>query len=162
MTVKLSSIASDIVREQEGDWIDYPDWPGVKFHVRSLNHPPYKTARDLLLQKMIRRNKGKPLQAETMTVEQGRLYADHILLGWDGFDVPYSEDVARQDLTDPRHRNLVGAVEWCASRVGELDVEFVEDAEKNSGTGQDIARRSFEVNTFSRFLRVSLYKVTRS
>lgn len=132
MTVKLDSIASDIDREQEGDWIDYPDWPGVKFHVRSLNYPPYKIAREMLLQKLIRRHKGKPLPADVLTVEHGKLYADHILLGWGGFDVAWSTDVARQNLTDPKHRKLVAAVEWCASQVGELEVEFIEDAEKNS------------------------------
>jgi hypothetical protein len=132
MTVKLSSLRADLKREEDGDWVEYPDWTGVRFKVSSLNKPAYTIARDLLLQKVARKSKGKPQDRNKLTPEFGRLYADHILHDWEGFDEPYSPDLARQYLTNPEFRDLVAAVEWCASKVGETDVEFLEDAGKNS------------------------------
>ncbi len=132
MTVKLSSLKADLKREEEGDWIDYPDWPGVRFKVSSINKPAYTIARDLLLQKMARKSKGKPQDRNKTTPEFGRLYAEHILHDWEGFDEPYTPELARQHLTDPAYRDLVFAVEWCAAKIGEVDAEFLEDAGKNS------------------------------
>ncbi len=133
MTVKLESLKADLELESEGEWIDYPDWPGASFYVRSLETPAYKIARDMLVQKLVRRFKGKPIPPEVTSKEYGRLYAEHILRGWRGFDAKYTPDVAMQTLTDPAYRKMVAAVEWCAAQVGDAEVEFVEDAEKNSG-----------------------------
>lgn len=132
MTIKLASLQADLQREAEGEWKDYPDWPGIRFNVRSLQYPAYQVARDLLLQKLARIHKGKPVPPHEMTSAIGGLYADHILLGWDGLDVAFSSAVARECLTDPAYRKVVAAVEWCAARVGESEIEFVEELAKNS------------------------------
>lgn len=134
MTIKLSSLKADLQREADGDWVEYPDLPGVSFCVRSLQHPAYKIQRDILLQKLARKYKGKPVPTEESSREFGRLYATHILLGWRGFDIDYSTEVAMETLTDPAFRDVVAAVEWCAARVGETTVEFVEEMAKNSVT----------------------------
>jgi hypothetical protein len=132
MTVKLNSIKADLTRETKGDWIDYPDWPGVSLNVSSLLLPAYRIDRDLLGQRLSRQYKGKPIPSDVVTIEVGKLYHKHILHGWRGFDVEYSRDVAGEMLSDPEYRNLVAAVEWCAAKVSDVDVEFVEDAAKNS------------------------------
>lgn len=133
MTIKLSSLKANLDREEKGDWVEFPDWPGVEFNVSSLLIPQYTTARDLLIQRLLRQSKGKPIPRETYNVEIGKLFAKHILHGWRGLDAAYSPEKAEEILTDPEYRNVVAAIEYCAGRVSELDVEFVEDAGKNSG-----------------------------
>ncbi|MGB3898353.1 MAG: hypothetical protein WA973_07335 [Mesorhizobium sp.] len=132
MTVKLSSLKADLAREEKGDWIEYPDWPGVEFNVSSLHLPAYVAARDLLVQKMAKKHGGKPVPRDEMTVEHGALYAEHILHDWRGLDVEYSPEVARETLTNIEFRNVIAAVEWCAAKMSEVEVEFVEKAGKNS------------------------------
>jgi hypothetical protein len=132
MTIKLSSLKADLQREEKGDWIEYPDWPGVEFNVSSLHLPAYTIARDLVLQRLARVYKGKPTPRDVITAEMGKLYAKHILHGWRGLDVAYSRDKADEILPDPEYRNIVAAVEWCAAKVSDVDLEFVEEAGKNS------------------------------
>jgi len=125
MTVKLSSLKADLVRESVGDWVPYPQWPGVRFRVSSLNKPEYVTARDSLMQRLARTK-------SDAAVEFGRLYAEHILHEWDGLDEAYTPELAHHTLTNPEFREVVRAVEWCASRLAELNLEFVEKTGKNS------------------------------
>lgn len=132
MTVKLSSVKADLAREAKGDWIDYPDWPGVAFKVSSLLLPAYRVERDLLGQRLARQYKGKPIPPDIMTSEVGKLFSKHILHEWRGFDETYTKEVAAERLADPEYRALVGAIEWCAAKIADVDVDFVEDAAKNS------------------------------
>lgn len=132
MAVKLSSVKANLEVEATGEWVDYPDWPGVSFNVNSLHAPAYQTARDLLIQRLTRKYKGQPIPQSALAPEIGKIYCQHILRGWKGFDEEYTSDVALQRLSDPSYRNLVAAVEWCAGQVGQSDIEFIEGAEKNS------------------------------
>ena len=132
MTIKLSSLKADLAREASGDWVEFPDWPGVEFNVSSLLLPAYRIERDLMAQRLARRHKGKPVPPNEMTTELGKLYAKHILHGWRGLDEPYSPERASEILADPEYRNVVAAIEYCAAKVSEVDVEFVEEQEKNS------------------------------
>lgn len=132
MTVKLSSLRADLTREAEGDWIEYPEWPGVAFQVRSLQTPAYRIARDQAAQAAARRHKGRSIPPDEIRETAGRLYAEHILVGWRGLDVDYTPEGAREVLMDPGYREVLGAVEWCAARMGEVDAEIVEEARGNS------------------------------
>ncbi len=132
MTIKLASLKADLDREEKGDWIDYPDWPGVSFLVSSSQKPAYVTARDMMMQRFARQYKGKPVPRDVLLPALGKLFAQHILHGWRGLDVDYDREVAMQTLTDPAYRDVVTAVEHCAARVSELELEFVEDEAKNS------------------------------
>jgi hypothetical protein len=128
MAVKLSSLAADTNKEASGDWIDIPELVGVALKVRSFNYGPYRIARDLLLQRSARRNRGKPVDQDENEREFGKLYAEHILIDWRGFDVAYDAKVARESLIDPAMRDLRRHVEYAASQVGASEVEFMEDA----------------------------------
>jgi len=131
--LKLSSLKADRAREIEGEWIDAPELgEGVAFHVSSLHKPDYQTARDLLLQSFARDYKGKPVPPDVRDAAFGKLYAEHILHDWRGFDVGYTAELARETLSDPDHRRVINAVEACAAKVGVRDAEFVEVAAKNS------------------------------
>lgn len=132
MTIKLASLKADLELEAKGEWVDYPEWPGVAFNVSSLNTPAYATARDLLVQRMARKHRGKTPPIDVMTTEAGKVYCKHILHGWRGLDVEYDPETALATLSDPAYRDVVAAVEWCAGQVARRDVEFVEAASKNS------------------------------
>lgn len=134
MTIKLSSIKNNIDREREGDFVDIPEWTGVSLKVRSTEYPPYKIALDQLVQRFVRKYKNKPVPPEERDGEVGKLVADHILLDWAGFDEPYSADFARDLLASPQGRELGKHALWASGVVGQVQIEFVEDAVKNSVT----------------------------
>jgi hypothetical protein len=131
-TVKLASLRADSALERAGDWVDAMSIPGVSFKVRSINYPPYTVARDMLFQRLRRKYGAKPTPQDVMTSELGKLYAQHILLDWKGFDEPYSAENAMQVLSDPEFRDVISAVELAAGGVGQAEIEFVEETAKNS------------------------------
>jgi hypothetical protein len=136
--LKLSNIKSDLVRENEGDWVDIPDLPGVSLKVRSVEASDYRMARDIVVQKFARKYGRKPIPPDVQTVAFGKLYAEYLLLDWKGIvddggqPIVLTKDVAREHLTDPEYRRLVQAVEWAAGTIAEADLEFIADASKNS------------------------------
>lgn len=136
--LKLGALKTDRVRQSEGEWIDIPDWPGVAFRVRSLSHPPYVFARDRLNRKLARLHPGNPGDAadqrrrdDERSRLHGELLAEHVLLEWRGFDMPYSAALAEDVLTDPTHEQFMANLTWAASRVGQGKAEFAEGLEKN-------------------------------
>jgi len=132
MTIKLSSLAADLAREEKGDWIDYPDWPGVAFNVSSLNLPAFTVARDILLQRLNRVYHRK-IPQQVQTVEVGKLMATHLLHNWRGLDVPYSPEVAMTTLSSPEYRDVTAAVQYCAAMVSQVEFEVLPDDLGNSG-----------------------------
>lgn len=132
MTIKLSSLKSDLELEEKGEWQDYPDWPGVRFEVSSINKPAYVVERDLMMQRLARKH-GRKVPPNVLTVEFGRLYHKHLLHNWDGLDEAYTPELAGQIMTNPEYREVIKAVEYCAGQVGRVDAEFLEEAGKNSG-----------------------------
>ncbi len=131
MAIKLSSVRSDPAREEEGEWVNIPDLPGVRFRVRSFNYGPYKAQRSIVFARLARKYGREPVPDQIMVKELGQLYHKYILLEWDGFDVPFSPETARDVLTDPTYRTLLDHVDYAANRVGQAEVEFVEQAAGN-------------------------------
>lgn len=131
-TVKLASLRADSALERAGDWVDALSIPGVSFKVRSINYPPYTVARDMLFQRFRRKYGAKPAPQAVMNVELGKLYAQHLLLDWKGFDVPYTPEQAMEILSDDEFRDVIAAVEQAAGGVGQADIEFVDATAKNS------------------------------
>jgi hypothetical protein len=130
--VKLASLKANLEREKKGDWVPHPDLPGVSFNVSALTLPEYKTARSLLFQRLGKTFGDKPIPDEVLSSEIGALYCDHILHDWKGLDEEYSPEVARSTLTDPAYRVVVSAVEFCAAKLSQVDVEFTKAEEGNS------------------------------
>lgn len=134
--IKLNSAKVDIAKERDGDWVDYPDWPGVRFKVRSVEAPLFKEARD----ELIRRRQAMAnvrTEDDKLTQELGALYARFLLCDWagllddDGKPLPYSQALATDLLSDPAYRNLTNAVLSCAMRVGRAELVFMEGAAGN-------------------------------
>lgn len=134
MVVKLASLRADLDKEAKGTWeqaLDLIPDEDVSFLVSSIHLPAYTIARDLLFQRLARTYKKKPVPERVLIAELGKLFADHLLHGWKGFDVEYTPEAALELLTDPANRLLVKAIESCAGKAGEVEMEFVEEAAKN-------------------------------
>ena len=131
MTVKLGSLRADVRKVNEGDWVVVPELPGVRLRVRGLSYGPYQMELSQVAQRLMRRYGKEPIPPEVNDREMGRLYNKHILLEWDGFDEPYAPERALDALTDPAFGELRMHVGYAARKVGEAEIDFVEDAAKN-------------------------------
>jgi hypothetical protein len=137
--MKLSSLKVDIVREEEGDWIDIPDLPGVSLKVRSTNSKGYSMALSLRSQKFARKYGSRPIPPEESLKANGSLLAEHILLDWKGLteddgttEIPFNKELAAEYLQNPEYRQLANAVVWAAQRVADTDDVEIESKTKNS------------------------------
>ena len=93
MALKLSSIKIDTKREQEGAWIEILEWPGVALQTRGFQYGPFKTARDAAYKDLAKRYGKNSIPDDDVFDINGKLMADHLLLG---SDWPHTEG-----LVDP-------------------------------------------------------------
>lgn len=148
MTLILDSLAADLSKERDGEWVEPKEWaglnpekpfemtplPGVGFLVRSTNYPPYVTARQAVLEKLKADYPTDNIPLEVTARMEGELATEHLLLGWRGIDVSFSKEEALARLSAEGHRIFRSMIYWCAGRVGKKQVEFVKVAAKNSET----------------------------
>ncbi len=132
MTVKLGSLKADLGRERDGDWVPIPDLPGVELKVRGFNYGPYLQQKSLIEMRWVRKYGRDPVPPEIAYRANAQLYADYILLDWKGFDVAYAPETALETLLDPAYRELHDHIRYAGMKVGLVEADFVEDAEKNS------------------------------
>lgn len=132
MTVKLGSLRADLARVRDGDWIDIPDLPGVRLLVRGFGYGPYQQQKSLIEMRWVRKYGRDPVPPEVAYRANAQLYADHILLGWEGFDTPYTAETALETLLDPAFHELHEHIRYAGAKVGITQAEFLADAEKNS------------------------------
>jgi len=131
--LKLQSLRADTAKENDGDWRDLPDLPGVYIKVRSIHYGPFTIARNLATQKLSRKyGRGKIIPPEVDAEVSGELIADHLLLDWRGLDEPYSPETARRVLTDYGFREFAAMILTASTEIGRAETEFVEDARGNS------------------------------
>lgn len=126
--IKLDSLISD----DDAEWVDLDEVLGASLLVRPIDYSPYTQARQKLLKRLVRTYKEEPIPEKVIIPAIGKLYAQHLLLGWKGFDVEYSAVAAEERLTDWSWRKLTRQVEWAATQSTIVNAEMVEDAEKNS------------------------------
>lgn len=137
MALKLSSIKIDTKREQQGAWIEIPEWPGVALQTRGFQYGPFKTARDAAYKDLAKRYGKNPIPDDDVFDINGKLLADHLLLGWRGLvdddqkEVPFTRETALELLTARDWRVFQTQAMWAASQLEVVDAEFVKDAEKN-------------------------------
>ena len=129
--IKLSSLRNDRYEDPNGEWKDSAIYPGVSWLVRSNLFPDYQTARDIEMQRLSKSYGDTPIPGKAISKALGPVIADNLLLGWKGLDVEYSREQAREILGDFGYRRVLDDVERCAMRVGEKNLEFVEDLAKN-------------------------------
>ncbi|MCO5071142.1 MAG: hypothetical protein M9944_08050 [Rhizobiaceae bacterium] len=147
MTIKLASLKVDLQREKTGDWIAYPELPGVEFKVSSLHLSEFVNARNALNKRLAKSYKGVDVPESVRLPELGKLLAKYILHDWRGFDEDYTPEKAYEYLSDWAGRDVTSAVLYCASVIGQSDAEFVEDAGKKSGQGSAGASKASSAPT---------------
>lgn len=133
MVVKFESTKVDCAAEKQGEWRPSLAFPGVRYNLKSVTEPEYVAASAALRRRFAKDYVNAPVPTDESATEFGRLYAIHLLLGWEGFDVVYSADVAMKALKDPAYRNVVVDIGNVAGLVGSRDLEYVEEVAKNSG-----------------------------
>lgn len=148
MTIVLKSLLIDTAAERKGEWVPLNEWaglnpdkpwepvstPGLTFHVRSINDPEYRTARQKLLERLEQMRKDSvdgTLSQDVIEAAEGKLIADCLLGGWRGLDEEYSPAVAAELLPKPDAKPIRDMVLFCANKVGRRKAEFVKDAVKN-------------------------------
>lgn len=129
--VKLASLKADRDKEREGDWIVSDIDPGIRFFVRSTNFAPFKIERDHRQMKLARKYGDDPIPDEVIAELTGSLAVKHLLLDWEGFDEPFSSALALEVLTDEAYRRVRTSVFIAATRVGQAEVQYVEETAKN-------------------------------
>jgi hypothetical protein len=132
MTLKLSSLAIDVKRETDGEWFDIAQFPGLRLKLRGFGYGPYLKAKSIVEGRWVRKYGRDPVPPEIQYRENGKLYSDFILVGWDGLDEAYSQDRGLEILQDPGYRWLHDEIRFYAGKIAEVDAEFVEDSAKNS------------------------------
>jgi hypothetical protein len=137
--LKLNSIKRDLALEDEGEWHEVPEWPGVRIKARSIDSKDYQIARQHLVTKLTRTLGRSPTGPE-MEPMLGKIVARFLLRGWEGIvgedektPLEWTPDVGIAYLSNPEFRDLETKVIIIASMVGDRDAEFVVDAAKNSG-----------------------------
>lgn len=139
MTIKMSSVLVDRDAESHADWVDGRAATGfdeARFKVCALTKQSYQIKRSKLFKRLNKTFPGRTYEeiGEAITSPQiGAILADEILYGWEGFDVEYSPEVAKEILSNPNARELIAEIEYCAGTRSQIQVEFVEEASKNSG-----------------------------
>lgn len=133
MAISLNSIRANLTRETDGDWVEIFSLPGVALKARGYSYGPFQAAMSVVRARWIRSYgsvEGTPNHVASRDL--GRLYAQHLLLDWRGFDEPFNPATIVDLLTDPEMRELRQAISYAAEKVAETETVFVEDAVKNS------------------------------
>lgn len=136
--LKLSSIKVPRNRVEQGDWIEYTPWASVdgkikpRFRVSGISSTAYRRATEEASKRFAMKYKGETIPDDVLHRRNAELIAEHLLHDWEGLDEPYSADLAEQLLSDRDYEPLANAVVWCARKLEEVNVEFTEEAEKNS------------------------------
>ena len=122
--MKITDLRRDLRAEVDGEWNDAPELGAdeatgkpIRFLTRSIHYPPFKL--DLRhTQLRLARKFGDDVPPDEEDRENGRLYATHLLLGWEGIEDEFTQAVALAALTDVAQRDLREAVVACARVVG--------------------------------------------
>lgn len=149
----LLSFQADLEREENGDWVDVQDVPGIRrLKVRSQQTDDFKKAYSRMMRRM-RKLKEKD-RDPFLEASLRRLLFEHVLLDWDLFEVvegdgrleerpiPYTRELAEKWMMDPSFRPLHGAVEEASNELSRLDQEVREADMGNSSEPSDTSSRS--------------------
>jgi hypothetical protein len=131
--IVLKSLAADLAKERDGEWVKSRRFEGSSYHVRSVNNPEYRAEQASSLRSLQETYASTNSEVDVNDLQKARakLMVSHIIIGWNGFDEEYTADLGREILSDPAYRDLLADIEDCASRVGRRQVERVEADAKN-------------------------------
>jgi hypothetical protein len=139
--MKLKDFRRDLKAEVDGEWnaaseLGFDDKTGkpIELLTRSIHYAPFKM--DLRQTQMrLARKYGDEVPPDVEDMENGRLYATHLLLGWRGIEEPFTPALALEELTRVDARDFRDATVACARVVGKRRAKQVEAIAGNSGGG---------------------------
>lgn len=132
MDIALLTVDAEAI--SEGQWVnEIPRLGDVRLRVRGLTSPEVESLRARKLRAVPtneRSRDGMPNHA-AMTRITGEVLYEAVLLDWDGIvqdgkPVPYSKELAREWLTNPRFRKFADAVAQAATFVDNGEAEATE------------------------------------
>lgn len=125
--MKLNDMAIDPVKFEQGDWVsDIPDMGALRLKVRGIGNSDFRKMQNRLIEAEPRQYKvGGRIAPDRQDNIQSLCLLHTVLIDWDGLrdeieqPIPYSKDLARELLTDPRYKRFRDAVTWAASVVAD-------------------------------------------
>lgn len=135
----IQNIKRDSGAISAGQWVsDIPEMGDLRLRVRGWTAPEASALRGRLERAVSRADRdrsGRINDAEAARITS-RVLADVILLDWEGVTsgkkkVAYSEDLAREWLTNPDFRPFADAVAWASQAVDRGQADATEDAKGN-------------------------------
>jgi len=139
--MKLNEITVDTERENKGDWVESPRWPGVWVHVRSLHNPDYRRALQLQVQKLRRKYGNEVTPPDVQDKMMAELFVEHIINDLkgieddDGKTLEYTKEFGRKVMSEPQYRPLADFISWASTMVGDEHVDQMEEDAGNSKGG---------------------------
>lgn len=136
--MKLSQLEVDTEKENRGDWVESPEFPGLHAKVRALRNTDFQRAQQVADRKLKRKYGNQPIPPEEETKKLARLVVDHVLLDIsgledeDGSQIELTREFAFEIMTDPKYRKLADFIVWASSVVGENINDEMEDDMGNS------------------------------
>lgn len=129
----LNELAVNVEAIEKGAWVgDIPGMGQLRLKVRGLGNSDYRTLQERLTAAVPRhkRSAGRidPKEIERITAE---CLLQTVLLDWDGLErngepVPYSQDLARELLTNAKWQRFRDAVAWASGMVADDDAAQLE------------------------------------
>lgn len=135
--MSFDDFAVDVDAEDDGQWIEHPSKPGYWVKVRSVQYPEYRRWRDGRIQKARQGALDGSVPMETLDKIQSEGLAKFLLLDWDGFGEAYSEQAAREYLTQRKYRKFRDFVMAASQAVGDREMLDYGDDEGNSKPSSD-------------------------
>jgi hypothetical protein len=130
----LNEIAVNADAIENGAWVEkIPEMGDLRLKVRGIGNSDYRRLQDRLLAAIPRAKRADPAELERVTAE---CMLKTVLLDWDGLKVngaatPYSDDLARELLTNAKWQRFRNAVAWAAMNVADEEAIALEDDAKN-------------------------------
>ena len=123
--MKLSAIKVNTKAIEAGKWVDdIPEMGDLRLKVRGLGNADFNRRYDELIQAVPRAERpNNRLTPDAQRKLTAQLYAETILLGWDGLTdddkvaIPFSAELAQEIMENPEMRDFVHAVRYAAQQV---------------------------------------------
>lgn len=125
----LNSIAINHVAVEQGAWVgELPGMGELRLKVRGIGNADFRTMQNRLIAALPRAKRSDSAELERVTSE---CLLKTILLDWEGLEsngqpVPYSQDLAKDLLGNPKWVRFRDAVAYAASIVADEDAEALE------------------------------------
>jgi hypothetical protein len=136
--MKLSDRKIDLKKREEGAWVsDIPEFGELELKVRGSGNKDWARMEAKLIASVPRQRRSNGLEPEDRLRINSTLVLKCSLLDWRGVEngtgepLPFSEETARQYLTDPQYEAFVWACVWAANVVAEQGQAEIEDDVKN-------------------------------